>query len=170
MAPPPVFIQVPRQMLLVRGSTFGLCTSVPPRFQFWKASWMGCPPMLNWTYHKPTMEEWIVPSAGEAVASCLPTSEITIAFPAAIAARLSPQEANAPGLSPMVTAAHSTSFVQLSANIVFIIDLLLNFEHFEPGCESLVPPSPRSRPYLSLARQFPAMQTGSPPLHFHNTA
>src|SRR5215471_15105224 len=99
MAPPPVFIQVPRQMLLVRGSTFGLCTSVPPRFQFWKASWIGCPPMLNWTYHKPTMEELNVPSSGEAVASCLPTAEVTIAFPATIAARLSPQEADATAVS-----------------------------------------------------------------------
>src|SRR5215470_2929214 len=127
MAPLAVFIQVPRQMLLVRGSTFGLCTSVPPKFQVWKASWIACPPILNWMYHKPTMEELNVPSAGEVVASCLPTAELTILFPTAIAARLSPQEANAPALSPIVTAAHITSFVQVSAKIVFIIILLLSF-------------------------------------------
>src|SRR5262249_38597786 len=106
-----------------------------PRFQVWKASWIACPPILNWMYHKPTMEELNVPSAGEVVASCLPTAELTILFPAAIAARLSPQEANAPALSPIVTAAHITSFVQVSAKIVFIIILLLSFERFEQGGE-----------------------------------
>src|SRR5215471_16636298 len=87
----------------------GYGPSVPPRFQVWKASWMGCPPMLNWTYHKPTIEELLVSSAGEAVATCLPTAELTIALPAAIAASVSPQEANAPAQSPIVTATHSTS-------------------------------------------------------------
>src|SRR5215469_9975312 len=146
MAPLAVLIHVPRQMLLVRGSTFGLCTSVPPRFQVWKASWIGCPPMLNWMYHKPTIEELTVPSAGEAVASCLPTAELTIALPAAMAARLSPHEANAPTLSPIATAPHITSFVHVSAKIVFIILLLLDFDLLEQGSEmALVPPSIRSR-------------------------
>jgi hypothetical protein len=94
------------------------------------------------------MEELIVPSAGEAVASCLPTAEITIAFPVAIAARLSPQEANAPALSPIVTAAHITSFVQLSAKIVFIILLLLNFERFEQGGEKSCSPKHLFAPIL----------------------
>src|SRR5215471_10966669 len=149
MAPLAVFIQVPRQMLLVRGSTFGLCTSVPPRFQVWKASWIGCPPMLNWMYHKPTIEELLVSSAGEAVASCLPSVELTTALPVAIAARLSPQAAYAPAVSPISTATHNTSLVKVPADIFFIILLLLHFERFEQGGEkSCFPQVPSSWRYL----------------------
>src|SRR5580765_2907835 len=124
--------------------------------------------MLNWTYHKPTMEVLIGPSAGEVAASCLPTAEITIGFPAAIAAKLSPQEAYAPALSP-ITKAHSTSFVQVPAKMFFIILLLLDFELSNKAVKGLAPPSARSRPYLCLACNLPTMQSGSRTLHFHNT-
>ena len=39
------------------GSTFGLCTSVPPAFQSWYASWMVWPLTLNSTCQRPAMDE-----------------------------------------------------------------------------------------------------------------
>jgi len=111
--------------------------------------------MLNWMYHNPTIEEVPVSSAGEAIASCLPSAELTTALPVAIAAKLSPQEAYAPALSTIVTAAHITSFVQVSAKMIFIVLLLFDFEPFEQGGEKSYSPSTRSRPYLCLARKFP---------------
>jgi len=112
--------------------------------------------MLNWMYHKPTMEGLNVPSAGEAVASCLPIAELAIALPAAIALKLSPQEANAPALSPMATAAHSTSFVQVSAKMIFIIPLLFfDFERFEPGGETSCSPKCPFAPILMPRPQIP---------------
>src|SRR5215471_8724574 len=126
--------------------------------------------MLNWMYHKPTIEELVVPSDGETLASCLPTAEFTIVFPAAIAAKVSPHEANAPPLSPISTAPHITSFVQVPAKSFFITLLLLDLRISEQGREKSCSPRYLVRAHdVCLARKFPAMQTGSRPLHFHNT-
>src|SRR5215471_15321326 len=129
---------------------------------------MVCPSTTNWMSHKPTMEELKILSVEEVVGSCFPTAELTIALPAAIAARLSPHDADAPAVSPVATTAHITSFVQVAAKIVFIIVLLLSVSN-QAVKRLVASPSTRSRPYLCLANNFPAMQTGSRALHFHNT-
>jgi hypothetical protein len=53
------------------GSTFGLCTSVPPAFQSWYASWMVWSPTVNRTCQRPTMDELTVLSAEDGESCCI---------------------------------------------------------------------------------------------------
>src|SRR5579862_1664137 len=131
-------------MLPARGSTFGLCTSVPPAFQFWNASWIVCPPTTNSTCHRPTIEELLLPSPVGAAASCLLMDELTTALAVAIAARLSPHDARAVELNPIARTPHATSLGKSRVQIAFIILLLLSFGRVKSlhGIPHPVPGSP----------------------------
>lgn len=108
---------------------------------------------MNWTYHSPTIEEWVVLPAAAAVASWLPMDGLTMALAPAIATKLSPQDAAALALSPIARTVHAERLIKLRAESNFIVVSPSEIRAIEESAEqilALLPSPPVSRSYAPV--------------------